>query len=196
VIISIFAFLLAIVALVLAVMALMRGSEAEETLRMLKNELADAKQKLDTTIKKAGRPATRSLSDPPPEVLSPPSRQHETPPRQREVQPPRPPPSPPAPVRPPPEEKFINFDCAFCGQNIDAPESMASVKITCPSCFGPLLVPEKITAPPRLSGSASDLAAMAEEASKASTVRIDTSQMLAEAAHEKPKRQIIIKRTH
>ena len=35
----------------------------------------------------------------------------------------------------------INFDCAFCKQNLDAPENMSGMNIECPSCGKAIRIP-------------------------------------------------------
>lgn len=35
----------------------------------------------------------------------------------------------------------INFDCPFCGQNLDAPEDMAGWAIDCPACGRKIKIP-------------------------------------------------------
>jgi hypothetical protein len=122
------------------------------------------------------------------------------------------PPQPPAQEQPEPvpvpqpapadEGLFVNFDCAQCGQNIDAPAAMVGLLIPCPACRNPLSVPDNPPGPPRSMsldeslgegyperGSLRDLA---DEATKGATVRIDIKKVFEEL--DKPKRQIVIKR--
>ena len=36
---------------------------------------------------------------------------------------------------------YTNFDCPDCAQNLEAPDDMAGVAITCPACHKEILVP-------------------------------------------------------
>ena len=38
--------------------------------------------------------------------------------------------------------RLINFDCHKCGQNIDAPDSMAGLIVECPACNGVIRIPK------------------------------------------------------
>lgn len=38
----------------------------------------------------------------------------------------------------------INFDCPYCGQNLDAPEEMAETIITCPACSKDIKIPSAV----------------------------------------------------
>ena len=63
--------------------------------------------------------------------------------------------------------RMINFDCHKCGQNIDAPDSMAGLIVECPACNGVIRIPK---------ASAGDSTANVKHDSeklKSSTIRIE-----------------------
>jgi len=63
--------------------------------------------------------------------------------------------------------RVINFDCHKCGQNIDAPESMAGLIVECPSCNGVIRIP-KVNAGDSTANVRQDIDKL-----KSSTIRIE-----------------------
>ena len=63
--------------------------------------------------------------------------------------------------------RVINFDCHKCGQNIDAPDSMAGLIVECPACNGVIRIP-KVSAGDSTANVRSD-----SEKLKSSTIRIE-----------------------
>lgn len=63
--------------------------------------------------------------------------------------------------------RVINFDCHKCGQNIDAPDSMAGLIVECPACNGVIRIP-KVSA-----GDSSANVKTDSEKLKSSTIRIE-----------------------
>ncbi|HBA83035.1 MAG TPA: hypothetical protein DCZ95_02970 [Verrucomicrobia bacterium] len=72
----------------------------------------------------------------------------------------------------------INFDCANCGQNLDAPEHMAGLAILCPACKNEIKIP--LPPPPKDQEM--------EDGLKGKTVRIDLPP---DFEVPEPKRRII-----
>ena len=62
----------------------------------------------------------------------------------------------------------VNFDCPHCGQNLDAPDDMAGMKIACPACSEALAIPGGI-----------DEGGPGEESRKNTTMRIDLGHSVA-----------------
>lgn len=95
----------------------------------------------------------------------------------------------------------INFDCPYCGQNLDAPAKMAGWSLDCPACG------KKIKVPVPAGGEAEaplDTSASEDKATtgllggqpddKGSTVRIDVPE---EYRRPQPSQRIVkIKRLH
>ena len=198
--VGIIALALSAVALVLGIVALAKAVELRDDLNRQKRQQGDLsdtlKQRLEGLAKSLSArespfaPAS-SRSSP---SSSPASQQSPPAPARREAPRPSPPPEPE-----PQQEQFINFDCAQCNQNIEAPIAMAGYHVTCPTCSA------LITVPLESSGAAAARAAaredqpvigddvdMEEEVLKGATVRIDISKVFEDA--EPPKRQIVIKR--
>lgn len=182
-----------VIALILAIVALVKSSGAQEEIARLKrssSELSDTlKQRLESLAKSIGSrdnpfngSGTRAQPAPQQKAAPPPA--------------PKPPPAEEPAEEP---ERFINFDCTQCGQNIDAPAAMAGFHANCPTCNTFMTVPMSSTgrrpAPkPELDDGAGyvDGSSDEEEVLKGATVRIDISKVFEEM--EPPKRQIVIKR--
>jgi DNA-directed RNA polymerase subunit RPC12/RpoP len=63
--------------------------------------------------------------------------------------------------------RVINFDCHKCGQNIDAPDSMAGLIVECPACSGVIRIPKAS------SGDSTANVKPDSEKLKSSTIRIE-----------------------
>jgi hypothetical protein len=68
----------------------------------------------------------------------------------------------------------INFDCPFCGQNLDAPEELAGLRIDCPACQKSIAIPAPAApaAGPSSTGPIPD-DLMSESLKKSSTMRLN-----------------------
>jgi predicted RNA-binding Zn-ribbon protein involved in translation (DUF1610 family) len=205
--------IVAVVSLLVGLLAMLKASELEQALQKFKKQQGDEtdalRQRVDSLSKNvAGKenPFAPAASKPPPASdKKTPSVSEKKPPSA-----PRPPPvasDPAAPLPPAAQpgqvvldapEKEVNFDCPHCGQNIDAPASMAGFHVNCPTCSGLITIPESSTsarppAPHPASAETQPAAEDEEEVLKGATVRIDVGKMFDEL-DQKPKRQIVIKR--
>lgn len=98
----------------------------------------------------------------------------------------------------------INFDCAFCQQNLDAPEDMAGMEIECPACGKTIRVPSppparaKAPVPPirtaSRKGKAEAASADDEDLDQNKTTRMEIPE---EFQKPQPKHRVVfIKRSH
>lgn len=201
--------IVAVAAVLLGLLATLKAAEVSQTLQKFKKqqeeEIRELQQRVESLSKSLSGKENPFAAAP----SKPASAERKTAPAsQAKASPPRPPPpapAPPAPATAPPSqpvvldepEKDVNFDCPHCGQNIDAPASMAGFHVNCPTCSGLITIPEVSTstrpapqAQPTESGAAPD---DEEQILKGATVRIDIGKMF-EELDSKPKRQIVIKR--
>ncbi len=89
----------------------------------------------------------------------------------------------------------INFDCVFCGQNMDAPEEMAGQEIECPQCGKLIRVAqaEETSSAIPASDAHIDSPEPSMEDQKSATVRIDLPKGVRQAPHSS--RVVTIKRS-
>ncbi len=96
------------------------------------------------------------------------------------------------------QDKYINFDCSYCLQNIDAPYTMVGESIRCPTCSKNISVPRTSTSrlDPEKPGEKASGATGKDDADDEfindKTVRIDISD--AELMPAPQKRKVFIKR--
>ena len=85
--------------------------------------------------------------------------------------------------------KMINFDCHKCGQNIDAPESMAGLIVECPACNGVIRIPKVSSGDSTAPNVRHDSAKL-----KSSTIRIELPADKVAAAERARKQKDVARR--
>lgn len=203
--------IVAVVGVLMGLLAMLKAAELDQALRQFKKQQSDEtdalKQRVESLSKAISgkeNPFAASPAKRPPVVEKKPASAPRAPATSAPSRPSEPPPAPvPAGrvVLDEPEQD-VNFDCPHCGQNIDAPASMAGFHVNCPTCSGLITIPSTSTskrhaASPAPTGESAggtgEAATGSEEILKGATVRIDISKMFDEIDN-KPKRQVVIKR--